>query len=104
LAQIVAAWPALPAHVKAAIKALVGTVDDKTPMWRIIDHTEGCIRAALETEWSPQAARETLERRHCFRAAMDIAHELAYLGFKLHEDFDVRPVGGATLESPMGID
>jgi len=33
---------------------------------------------------------------------MNIAHELEYLGFELHKDYDVRPAGGATLESLVG--
>ena len=64
-------------------------------MWRIIDHTEGRIRAILSREWSAEAAAEALERRHSFGIAADIAHELEYLGFERYRDFDVRPIIGS---------
>ncbi len=60
-------------------------------MWRIVDHTQGRIWVALTREWGSQATVEALERSHAFGAATEIAHELSYLGFVRHEDFDVCP-------------
>ena len=56
-------------------------------MWRIVDHTKGRILAALKEHWSGRTANDALERSHGFGAAMDIAHELTYLGFEQHKDF-----------------
>ncbi len=67
-------------------------------MWRIIDHTDGSIRGALETEWGPESAGDALERGHLFGAAMDIVHELEHLGFALHRDFDLRPARDRGIE------
>lgn len=60
-------------------------------MWRIVDHTQGRIWAALIREWGSQATVHALERSHAFGAATEIAHELAYLGFERDEDFDLSP-------------
>jgi hypothetical protein len=68
-------------------------------MWRIIDHTGGRIRAVLEKEWGAGAAADVLERSHCFGAATEIAHELLWLGFESHKDFNVHPAGEAVRKS-----
>jgi hypothetical protein len=60
-------------------------------MWRIVDNTNGRILAALEKHWSGRIANDALESTHGFGAAMDIAQELAYLGFTVHRDFDICP-------------
>jgi len=60
-------------------------------MWRIVDHTKGRIPITLREHWSGRAANDALERSHDFGAAMDIAQELMYLGFELHQDFDIGP-------------
>jgi hypothetical protein len=60
-------------------------------MWRIVDHTRGRILAALKEHWSGQTASDALERNHGFGAATDIGHELTYLGFEQHKDFDIDP-------------
>ena len=67
----------------------------ETTMWRITDHTNGRILVVLTRHWGGPAAQEALQRRHGFGVAMDIAHELAYLGFARHKDFDVHPVPAA---------
>jgi hypothetical protein len=69
-------------------------------MWRIKDHTQGRILAVLTEHWSGRTAQEALQRRHAFGAAMDIAHELAYLGFAWHKDFDVRPASALDSSLP----
>lgn len=71
----------------------------RTRMWRVIDHTDGRIRGALKGKWGSQAARDALEERHMFGAAMDVVLELEYLGFKLHKDFELRPGGQRRRES-----
>ncbi|HSW01295.1 MAG TPA: hypothetical protein VLI39_14055 [Sedimentisphaerales bacterium] len=63
-------------------------------MWRIVDHTGGRLRAALEKEWDAGTASNVLERSHHFGAATDIAHELLWLGFESDKDFAVHPAGG----------
>jgi hypothetical protein len=68
-------------------------------MWRIVDHTNGRISAALEKHWSGPVANDALECPHDFGEAMDIAHELTYLGFQWHKDFDLRPARAAALSS-----
>jgi hypothetical protein len=66
-------------------------------MWQIVDNTSGRIFQMLERHWSGGTAKDALESSHGFGAAMDIADELTYLGFKLHEDFDVRPARATVL-------
>jgi hypothetical protein len=61
-------------------------------MWRVVDHTRGRILAALQEHWSGRTAQDALEHGHGFGATLDIAHELTYLGFEQHKDFDVDPV------------
>lgn len=61
-------------------------------MWRIVDHTGGRIREALEREWGQGVASDALEHAHSFGAATDIAEELRWLGFESQRDFNVRPV------------
>ncbi len=58
-------------------------------MWRIVDHSQGEIRVVLTREWGRQAASAALEGSHCFGAATEITHELAYLGFERYKDFDI---------------
>ena len=70
-------------------------------MWRIVDNTDGRILAALKKHWSGRAAKDALEGRHRFGAAMDIAHELTYLGFEWHRDFDIYPAKATVLPSVM---
>jgi hypothetical protein len=60
-------------------------------MWRIVDHTKGRILAALKKHWSSRTASDVMECSHGFGAATDIAHELTYLGFEQHKDFDLDP-------------
>ncbi len=60
-------------------------------MWRIVDHTKGRILAVLQEHWSGRTAHEALEHSHNFGATTDIAHELTYLGFEQHKDFDIDP-------------
>jgi hypothetical protein len=66
-------------------------------MWRIVDHTQGRVRSVLTREWGREAASDALERSHCYGAATEIAHELAYLGLEPHKDFDVSPTRMLTL-------
>ncbi|NLH41870.1 MAG: hypothetical protein GX448_08520 [Planctomycetes bacterium] len=61
-------------------------------MWRIVDHTGGRLRAALEREWGEGVSSNALELPHNFGAATDIAEELRWLGFDSQKDFNVRPV------------
>jgi hypothetical protein len=60
-------------------------------MWRIVDNTNGRILTALQKHWGGRTATDALECTHGFGAVTDIAQELAYLGFKPHTDFEVRP-------------
>jgi hypothetical protein len=60
-------------------------------MWRIVDNTNGRLLAVLKEHWSGRMATDAIECSHGFGDAMDIAYELAYLGFKLHKDFDLCP-------------
>jgi hypothetical protein len=66
-------------------------------MWRIVDNTNGRILTALKEHWSGRTADDALECTHGFGAAMDIAQELAYLGFTVHTDFDIRPARSTVL-------
>ena len=70
-------------------------------MWRIVDNTNGRILTALKKHWGGQTANDVLECTHGFGAAMDVAHELAYLGFKLHTDFEICPAQATTLSSTI---
>jgi hypothetical protein len=70
-------------------------------MWRIIDHTKGKIRAALQAHWNGRVANDVLEHIHGYGAAMDIAHELIYLGFERHKDFDIDPARMAMSRSDV---
>jgi hypothetical protein len=66
-------------------------------MWRIADHTNGRILAALKEHWSDPTAHDALQCGHRFGAALDIAHELTYLGFEWHKDFEVCPARATVL-------
>jgi hypothetical protein len=66
-------------------------------MWRITDNTNGRIRAALQKHWSSRTANDVLGGSHGYGAATEIAHELAYLGFERHKDFDLSPTSSTVL-------
>jgi hypothetical protein len=72
-------------------------------MWRIVDHTKGRTPVVLQEHWNHRVVNEALERSHDFGVAMDIAHELVYLGFELDRDFDIGPVGVNAIPTPGGI-
>ncbi len=70
-------------------------------MWRITDNTDGRIRVALREHWSSLIADDVLGCSHGYGVAVEIAHELTYLGFERHKDFDLRPAGSAVLPLVM---